>query len=114
MACTQLAGEKIHKMQKVDQATKNEVKQSKIDQFFCAEEGQEWTVSTTIATVQYVMTKTLQKYSKFYFYNIVYSAHNENKIQYPDIDICIGEPLVWMTPYFYCKTFSSDKRATVY
>jgi len=27
-------------MQKVDQATKNEVKQSKIDQFFCAEEGQ--------------------------------------------------------------------------
>jgi len=28
-------------MQKVDQATKNEVKQSKIDQFFCAEEGQE-------------------------------------------------------------------------
>jgi len=26
-------------MQKVDQATKNE--QSKIDQFFCAEEGQE-------------------------------------------------------------------------
>jgi len=28
-------------MQKVDQATKNEVKQSKIDQFFCAAEGQE-------------------------------------------------------------------------
>jgi len=28
-------------MQKVDQAAKNEVKQSKIDQFFCAEVGQE-------------------------------------------------------------------------
>jgi len=28
-------------MQKVDQATKNEVKKSKIDQFYCAEEGQE-------------------------------------------------------------------------
>jgi len=28
-------------MYKVDQATKNEVKQSKIDQFFCAKEGQE-------------------------------------------------------------------------
>jgi len=28
-------------MQEVDQATKTEVKQSKIDQFFCAEEGQE-------------------------------------------------------------------------
>jgi len=26
----------------------------------------------------------------------VYSAHNNNKIQYPDIDMCIGEPLVWM------------------
>jgi len=22
--------------------------------------------------------------------------------------MCIGEPLVWMTPYIYCKTFSSD------
>jgi len=21
----------------------------------------------------------------------------------PDIDMCIGEALVWMTPYFYCK-----------
>jgi len=31
----------VHKMQKVDQATKNEVKQSKIEQFICAEEGQE-------------------------------------------------------------------------
>jgi len=28
-------------MQKVDQATKNEEKQSKIYQFFCAKEGQE-------------------------------------------------------------------------
>jgi len=44
----------------------------------------------------------------------VYNAHNENKIQYRDIDMCIVEPLVWMTPYFYCKKFSSDKRATVY
>jgi len=66
------------------------------------------------AAVQYIMTKILQKYSKFSFYNTVYSAHNENKIQYPDIDMCIGEPLVWMTSYFYCKKFSSDKRATVY
>jgi len=64
-------------MQKVDQATKNEVKQSKIEQFICAEEGQEWTVSTTTATVQYILTKTLQKYSKFSFYNTVYSAYNE-------------------------------------
>ena len=24
----------------------------------------------------------------------MYSAHNENKIQYPDIDMCIGETLV--------------------
>jgi len=68
-------------MQKVDQATKNEVKQSKIDQFFCAEEGQERTVSTTTATVQHIITKILQQYSKFSFYNTVYSADNENKIQ---------------------------------
>jgi len=68
------------------------------------------------------MTKILQNYSNFSFYNTVYSAHNENKIQYPDIDMCIGEPLVWMTPYFCCKKFgflqqkvrTSDKRATVY
>jgi len=40
------------------------------------------------------MTKILQKYGNLSFYNIVYSAHNENKIQYPDIDMCIGEPLV--------------------
>ena len=38
--------------------------------------------------------KILQKYSKFSFYNHVYSAHNENEIEYPDIDMCIGEPLV--------------------
>jgi len=60
------------------------------------------------------MTKILQKYSNVSFYTTVYNAHNENKIQYPDIDMCIGEPLVWMTLYFYCKKFSSDKRATVY
>ena len=71
--------------------------------------------------VQYTMTKILQIYSNFSFYNTVYSAHNENKTQYPYIDMCIGEPdmcicepLVWMTPYFYCKKFSSDKRATAY
>jgi len=40
------------------------------------------------------MTKILQKYSNPPFYNTVYSAHNENEIQYPDIDTCIGEPLV--------------------
>jgi len=51
-------------------------------------------VSTTTATVQYIITKILQKYSNFCFYNTVYSAHKENKIQYPDIDMCIGEPLV--------------------
>jgi len=51
-------------------------------------------VSTTTATVQYIMTNILQKYSNFSFYNTVYSAHNENKIQYPDIDMCIGELLV--------------------
>jgi len=51
-------------------------------------------VSTTTAAVQYIMTKILQKYSKFSFHNTVYSAHNENKIQYPDIDMCVGEPLV--------------------
>jgi len=56
------------------------------------------------------MTKILQKYSKFSFYNTVYSARNENEIEYPDIDMCIGEPLVRMTPYFYCKKFSSDKK----
>jgi len=60
------------------------------------------------------MTKILQKYSNVSFYTTVYNAHNENKIQYRDIDMCIGEPLVWMTLYFYCKKFSSDKRATVY
>ena len=58
------------------------------------------------------MTKILQKYISFL--KTVYSAHNENKIKYPDIDMCIGELLVWMTPYFYCKKFSLDKRATVY
>jgi len=40
------------------------------------------------------MTKILQKYSNFFFHNIVYSAHNEIKIQYPDIDVCLGEALV--------------------
>jgi len=35
-----------------------------------------------------------KKYSNFSFNNTVYSTHNENKIQYPDIDMCIGEPLV--------------------
>jgi len=97
-------------MQKVDQAAKNEVKQSKIDQFFCAEVGQEWTVSTTTATVRYIMTKILQKYSKFSFYNTVYSAHYKNEIEYSGTDMCDGEPLVWMIPYFYCKMFSSDKK----
>ena len=75
---------------------------------FCAAEGQEWTVSSTTATVQYIMTKILQKYSNFSFYKTVYSAHNENKIQYPEIDMRIGEPLVWIKPHFYCKKFSSD------
>jgi len=51
-------------------------------------------VSTTTATVHYIMTKILQKYSNFSFYNTVYTAHNENKIQYPDLGMCIGEPLV--------------------
>jgi len=51
-------------------------------------------VSTATATVQHIMTKILQKYSNFSFYNTVYSAHNENKIQYPGIDMCIVEPLV--------------------
>jgi len=50
-------------------------------------------VSTTTATVQYIMTKILQNCGNL-FYNTVYSAHNENKIQYPDVDVCIGEPLV--------------------
>jgi len=27
----------------------------------------------------------MEKYSNFSFYNTAYSAHNENKIQYPDI-----------------------------
>jgi len=27
-------------------------------------------------------------------YSTVYSAHNENKMQYPGIDMYIGEPLV--------------------
>jgi len=39
------------------------------------------------------MTKILQNCGNL-FYNTVYSAHNENKIQYPDVDVCIGEPLV--------------------
>jgi len=34
-------GQEILEIPAVDQATKNEVKQSKIDQLFCAEEGQE-------------------------------------------------------------------------
>jgi len=38
------------------------------------------------------MTKILQKYISFL--KTVYSAHNENKIKYPDIDMCIGELLV--------------------
>jgi len=36
--------------------------------------------------------KNLQKYSNFSFYNTVYSANNENKIQYPDINMCIVNP----------------------
>jgi len=40
------------------------------------------------------MTKILQNCGNLSFYNTVYSAHNENKIQYPDVDVCIGEPLV--------------------
>ena len=54
--------------------------------------------------------QNIAKHSKFSFYNTVYSAHNENETEYPDIDMCVGEPLVWMTPYFYCKKFSSDKK----
>jgi len=54
-------------MQKVDQATKNEVKQSKLDQFFCAEERQEWTVSTATATVQHIMTKYCKNTVRFLF-----------------------------------------------
>jgi len=38
--------------------------------------------------------KHIAKYGNFSFYNSVYSAHNENKIQCPDIDMYIGEPLV--------------------
>jgi len=51
----------------------------------CMSHGQPW---------QYIMAKVLQKCRNFSFYNTVYSAHNENKIQYPDIDMCIVEPLV--------------------
>jgi len=40
------------------------------------------------------MTKILQKYSNFSFYNTVYSAQNENKIQNPDTYMCIGKLLV--------------------
>jgi len=97
MACAQLACEKSIKCTKLtrrSQATKNVVKQSKIYQLFCAKEGQERTVFTTTATVQYVMTNILQKYSKFSFYNSVYSDHNENEIEYPNIDMCIRETLV--------------------
>jgi len=46
-------------------------------------------VSTTTATMQYIMSKLLRKYSNFSFYNTVYSAHSENKIQYPATDMCI-------------------------
>jgi len=46
-----------------------------------------------LPTVQHIiMTKILQKYSNFSFYNTVYSAHNENKIQYPNINMCIVNP----------------------
>jgi len=38
--------------------------------------------------------KNIAKYGNFSFYNSVYSAHNENEIEYPDIDMCIDEPLV--------------------
>jgi len=37
-------------------------------------------------------------------------CHNKNEIEHPDIEMCIGEPIVWMTPYFYCKKFSLDKK----
>jgi len=40
------------------------------------------------------MTQILQKYSNFSFCNTVHGAHKENKIQYPDVHMCIGEPLV--------------------
>jgi len=62
-------------------------------------------VPTTAGTVQYIDKNTVT----FLFTNTVYSAHNENKIEYADIDMCIDEPLVRMTPYFYGKMFSSDK-----
>ena len=62
---------------------------------------------------QQLLCSTLwQKYSKntvTFLFTILYSAHNENKIQYPDIDMCIGEPLVWMTPYFFAKSFHQIK-----
>jgi len=38
--------------------------------------------------------KDIEKYSNFSIFNAVYSAHNENIIQYPDVDMCIGEPLM--------------------
>ena len=54
--------------------------------------------------------KDIEKYSNFSIFNAVYSAHNENIIQYPDVDMCIGEPLMWMTPYIYCKKFALKKK----
>ena len=51
---------------------------NQIDQFFCAKEGQEWTVSTTTATVLYIITKILQKYSNFSLTTRSYKTINPN------------------------------------
>ena len=50
--------------------------------------------------------QNIAKHSKFSFYNTVYSAHNENETEYPGTDMYrpIGEPLLWMTPYFIAKS----------
>jgi len=66
-------------------------------------------VSITTAIVQYIAIKILQNTVTVLFtilctvLNTVYSAHNWNKIQYPDnLHWCT---LVWMRPYFYCNKF---------
>jgi len=64
-------------------------------------------VSTTTATVQYI-----DKNAVTFLFTILCTVLT-TRIKYSTLILmCIGEPLVWMTPYFYCKKFSSDKRAT--
>jgi len=60
----------------------------------------------------YDKNSLLQNYSKFSIYNTVYSAHNENKVQYPVIDVCLWTPSAGVFNHFLAKYLRVIKQST--